>query len=616
MCGIAVLFANDTVKTDSIRRMTDVISHRGPDGEGHVSLFEGRLWLGHRRLAIIDLTATGHQPMSYREDRYWITFNGEIYNYIELREVLEGKGHQFRSDSDTEVLAAAYAEWGKDCLHRLNGMWAFVIADTVTGEVFGARDRFGVKPFYFAADGDRLACASEIKQLREAGFGTGRAERREVANFIVYGRVNIERETLFEGINQLLPGEACSWNIAEGAAGFKVYRYYRPVFNPEMRADGRLEEYQERFNQLLHDAVRVRLRSDVSVGTCLSGGLDSSAITLLKQELITGQSDSHRQKTFTSCFQEREFDEWEYAAAVVSHAGVENYRVFPAMDSLLDELPALSWHQEEPLQSTSVFAQWNVMRLARQQGIKVLLDGQGADEIMAGYHYYIPQYFASLLRAGRVYSFLREAVAMNRTGMLFATRGILRTSLQIPYFFLGLNKFRSMGDRSLLREEDAVLPPCNIAADFQQHQYKDIFGSLQTLLRYEDRNSMAFSIEARTPFLDYRLVELFLEIPGEYKLRGGWTKPFLRQAMMARMPDKVRLRVDKKGFVTPETAWARKNHGRIKEILLAGDYPVGPWIDRNKLSELLASSANTSREMSLLWRLLSVTYWMQAFNIH
>lgn len=616
MCGIAALFACEKTGAELIRRMTDIIPHRGPDGEGHVSLLGGRLWLGHRRLAIIDLTAAGHQPMSYLDGRYWVTYNGEIYNYIELREELEGKGHTFQSDSDTEVLLAAYAEWGRDCLHRFNGMWAFVIADTASGEVFAARDRFGVKPFYYAVAGGRLGCASEIKQLRAAGFGTGRAERREVAKFIVHGTVNAERQTFFEGINQLLPGEACTWNTADGVAGFKVYNYYRPETNLEMRADGKLAEYQERFDWLLRDAVRIRLRSDVSVGTCLSGGLDSSAITLIKQELLDGRKDSHQQKTFTSCFHEREFDEWEYAEAVVNQAGVESHRVFPCMDSLLDEWHEVTWHQEEPVRSTSVFAQWNVMRLAHSKGIKVLLDGQGADEVMAGYHYYIPIYLASLLRAGKGGTLLREAAALKRTGILTASESMSRVVLKTFYYFLGLRILRGRDGESLLRSEYAGSPPLNITADLQSRQYNDIFGPLQTLLRHEDRNSMAFSIEARTPYLDYRLVELFLKIPGEYKFRGGWTKPFLRQAMAGTMPDKVRLRVDKKGFVTPETIWARKNIGRIREILLADECPVGTWVDRRKLSALLASPTAVASKLPLLWRLLSVTYWLQAFKLH
>lgn len=614
MCGIALYFDRSPAGISVIKNMTDMVAYRGPDGEGHVNLMDGRLWLGHRRLAIIDVSDAGHQPMSYGDGRYWITFNGEVYNYIELRAELKNKGYRFHSGSDTEVILAAYQEWGEKCLDRFNGMWAFIIADDETGVVFGARDRFGVKPFYYAVDGDRLGCSSEIKQLRAAGFGSGRADRQEVAKFIAYGDVNVERGTFFEGISQLLPGEAFSWNTGEGMDAFRVFRYYRPAANPDMRADGRLAEYQERFNYLLEDAVRLRLRSDVPVGTCLSGGMDSSSIALITQRLLAEQGGKERQKTFTSCFSDPRYDEWGFAEAIVQKTAADSYRVFPDMDSLLDEWPRVAWHQEEPVRSTSIFAQWNVMRLASGQEIKVLLDGQGADEVMAGYHYYIPIYLASLLGKGMITTFTGELSSLNRTGILAVTEPLYRVFLKTAYYLLGLKGLRGQAARALFNSSYQELRRPDIPSDFQRYQYYDIFSSLQSLLRHEDRNSMAFSIEARTPFLDYRMVELFLMMPGEYKINGGWTKPFLRNAMQGVMPENVRLRVDKKGFVTPEAVWARKNIGQIGEILLQDDSPLEIWVDKQKLRNFVWHNEDAF-DYQTLWKLLSVHHWMRVFSL-
>jgi asparagine synthase (glutamine-hydrolysing) len=625
-----------------IKEMTDDVKYRGPDDEGFACWGNvvgacklpprktvvhkgperenrgGVSWsvaLGHRRLAIVDLSSDGRQPMVSADGSLWIVFNGEIYNHRELRSELAREGYNFSSASDTEVILAAFTKWGEGCLHRFNGMWAFAIYDMKSQSLFASRDRFGVKPFYYAFREGRFGFSSEIKQLRVASFGTGRAERSGVARFLKDGTVNTERQTLFEGIMQLLPGEALQWHMMDGMKAVKLFRYYTPTFNPGMRPDGSLDNYRKQFAFLFQDAVRLRLRSDVPVGMCLSGGLDSSSIVVMANRLLAAQgSNKDQQKTFTSCFNDRSFDEWEYASQIVSATGVDGRRVFPNLDSLWEEIGDLTWHQEEPFRSTSIYAQWNVMRLAQQSKVKVLLDGQGADEVLGGYHNYIPSFLTSLLRSGQLLEGYRDLRAMNRTGVLTATHPPSIVTLRIIRGVLGLNLFRQSALSSLLNPEYGCghMP---IASGFQEILFRDVYGSLQSLLRHDDRNSMAFSIESRTPFLDYRLVELFLQMPGGYKLRDGWTKPFLREAMCGMMPDSVRLRVDKKGFVTPESEWYRSNFERIKSVLLSPHSPLRLWINQTKLTRFLEIDTPSRLMSSVIWPLLGVHFWMARFGL-
>jgi len=646
MCGIAGLVSCDQpLDARLIKQMTDIVNYRGPDDEGFACwgevhntgylpkektvVFEPSrrsegvptlgIAFGHRRLAIVDLSPAGRQPMASHDRRFWIIFNGEIYNYKELREELAAQGHQFTSSSDTEVILASYKQWGEGCLQRFNGMWALAIYDTETFTLFCSRDRFGVKPFYFAVDGDRLGFASEVKQLRAAGFGTGRAHRMNVARFLLHGNVNATRETLFEGIRQLLPGEAIHWHIPEGPKALQVFRYYSPECNPQMKADGHLAWYRESFYHLLTDSVTLRLRSDVPVGTCLSGGLDSSSIVITANRLLNTNGNGHRQKTFTSCFTEAEFDEWNFASRVVSATGVQAHRVFPQMDELWNELPNLVWHQDEPFGSTSIYAQWNVMRLAQHSGVKVLLDGQGADEVMAGYHSFVLDFLTSLARSRQIGQTIRNIREIRKTGILNAAlhsrnSSTLRFGLKAMRRSLGIRSLGTAALTPILKSEYQV-PNQYTATSFQQVLHQDMFGPLQALLRYEDRNSMAFSIEARTPFLDYRIVELFLQMPGVYKLRDGWTKPFLREAMQGAMPEDVRLRVDKKGFVTPEAAWTSRNFDRIRKLLLGTGSPLQVWIDQQPLVQWLSGSTKPIPSQTSLWRLISTHFWMEQFNL-
>ncbi|MGB9881060.1 MAG: asparagine synthase (glutamine-hydrolyzing), partial [Anaerolineae bacterium] len=348
--------------------------------------------LGSRRLAIIDTTPGGHQPMLDQEGGLVIVHNGEIYNYIEIRAELERCGHRFRSNSDTEVLLAAYKEWGPDCLRHLNGMFAFAIWDERRQELFAARDRFGEKPFYYHHDPERafFIFASEIKALLGSGLISPKPNYKAIYRYLVHREIDVGSETVFEGIAALPPAHALSYSRAQGR--LKIWRYWDLDPDAEIRLPHDAA-YAERFLELLTDAVRLRLRSDVPVGSSLSGGLDSSTIVCLIAKKLRGGI----QKTFSARFHDRRYDEGSYIQRVIEWTNVEGHAVYPDPARLPEEIEALTWHQEQPFFSTSIYAQWNVMRLAKEIGVTVLLDGQGGDETLAGYHIYFGPYFRELL---------------------------------------------------------------------------------------------------------------------------------------------------------------------------------------------------------------------------
>src|SRR3989475_1046549 len=400
MCAIAGLYdiSGRALDLSALERMVLVQAHRGPDGEGYVLLdargqerplavvgrladargtrpYRHSIGLGHRRLAIIDLSPLGHQPMTTEDGRCWVTYNGEIYNHVELREELRAKGYRFRSASDTEVLLAAYQEWNESCVTRFNGMFAFAIWDRDRRRLFCARDRMGVKPFYYSWDGARFAFASEIKGLLSAGLRPS-PNQRAVFDYLDGACLDHSEDTFFEGIRQLPPAHTLTVDTQ-----VTVQRYWD--LPPCGEAGLSVRDAAERFRHLFRDAVRLRLRSDVPIGTCLSGGLDSSSIVCVANDLmfvehaVPRELIGERQKTFSSCFEDPAYDERQFIQPVVERTGAEAHYTFPDPKELAESVSRLVWQQDEPFGSTSIFAQWNVMRLAAQRGVKVLLDGQG-----------------------------------------------------------------------------------------------------------------------------------------------------------------------------------------------------------------------------------------------
>lgn len=639
--------------------MADAIQHRGPDDEGYLLLNTDSgahalcggadtatdlclppletatdqpydLGLASRRLAILDLSAAGHMPMSSEDGSCWIIHNGEVYNYLELRQELTRRGHTFRTETDTEVILAAYDEWGEECLSHFNGMWAFALWDSQRQQFFCARDRLGIKPFYYAYQNGTFYFASEIKALVAGGQVPVAPNERAIYNYLAWLDLDYDAETFFDGIYQLPPSH---YLIVRPGQPPAVHRWWDVVPNHGLQAELGPNEAARQTFSLLADAVRLRLRSDVPVGTCLSGGLDSSSIVVLVNHALQDGALApdligERQKTFTSCFEDPRFDEREYAELVLAHTGAERNFVFPNSEGLLAELFDLIWHQDAPINSSNTYAQWCVMRCAAERGVKVLLDGQTGDEVLAGYYNtYCPTYAAQLFRAGHwllAWRELRRGAAI--TG--YPWRDLIGRS-----FYYGLVP-AALQRRLRLRRDNWALAWLNpdFAWRFEGapwpgqatletrtlvgRLYHDTFQFiLPQLLRYEDRNSMAFSIEARLPFSDYRFLEFIFAQPAGYKIRDGWTKWLLRQAMQEHLPAEVCWRRDKKGFVTPEVIWLQEGVSWLRSLFDGNQALSAPYLKvaqiKQRLPQLLAQEPWVGH--SHVWRLVNLEVWLRRF---
>jgi asparagine synthase (glutamine-hydrolysing) len=579
MCGIVGLLGlGENGTRYAVSRAMDSLCHRGPDDaalwcaqEGDVSIA-----LGHRRLSILDLSPAGAQPMLGFDDgamhpaqeveeaaRLAMVYNGEIYNYVELREELRRAGHHFSSTGDTAVLLAAYSEWGEACLQRLNGMFAFALWDRTRQQLFCARDRFGEKPLYYTIDpqGQRFACASEVKALVAAGAVSPELDPRAVYRFFRFGEQAGVADTIWRGVRRLLPGEMLIVDAGGPRLVLRERRYWNVQIG-EARALT-LPQAASRFAELFADSVRIRLRSDVTVGTSLSGGLDSSSV--LCQIHALGKASG--QKAFTARMDDPMLDEGRYVDLVLQRTGVPGFSVVPTADAFLQELDQLAFHQEEPFTSTSVFASYLVHRLAKANGVTVMLDGQGADEYLAGYSHYFSLLLASLAQRGKWLAWRRERRAARDVQGIdpVPTRAALR------YWGRGLASSRPPSRILVDAERDVSFLQGAIRAEFSAEQartvefvgdplkgrlYADLMhGHLQELLRYADRNSMAFSREVRLPFLDHRLVEFSLSLPSGLLLGSGWSKRVLRAAMRDVVPAEILARRDKIGFMAPWAQW-------------------------------------------------------------
>ncbi|MEW6217205.1 MAG: asparagine synthase (glutamine-hydrolyzing), partial [Candidatus Bipolaricaulota bacterium] len=492
--------------------MRDSLSHRGPDDCGSWMSGDRCVGLGNRRLAVIDLSPAARQPMVNDSETVAVVHNGEIYNYLELRRDLQELGHAFHSDSDTEVLLAAYRQWGRSCLGRLNDMFAFAIWDSKTRELFAARDRFGEKPFYYVQlSGRGLLFASEVKALFASRGISPEPEQRSIYRFLAHREIDVGEATLFSGVRALPPAHALVYAPEEDR--LEMWRYW------DLDPDHRISlpndvEYAEHFLELLTDAVRLRLRSDVPVGSSLSGGLDSSTIV----GLVSREVERGNQKTFSARFHDPLLDEGNHIQRVVAHTGVRDCMTWPDPERIPEEMPTITWHQEHPFFSTSIYAQWNVMRLARDENVTVLLDGQGADEALAGYHTYYGPYFRGLLQAcrvGRLTKDFLDYVSVHGTGVLPVVLfsllpDCMRHSVRkrVRPLALASDWERQWIHRNREEQHNPFRDPLHRAL------YETLTRTmLPALLRYADRNSMAFSREIRLPFLDHRLVEFLFAIP-------------------------------------------------------------------------------------------------------
>lgn len=589
MCGIAGILSwqADQALAAELKSMTDALAHRGPEGEGGWTNGSGQVHLGHRRLSIIDLSPAGAQPMHY-PGQYSIVYNGEIYNYKEIREDLLKKGFSFHTQTDTEVILAAYAYYKEACLQHFDGMFAFALWSEQEQTLFAARDRFGEKPFFYHHHKDRFVFASEIKALWLAGIPRT-ANQKMLYNFLTLGYTTNPAdgaETFYRGVYKLPAASYLHYHLSTGQLAIKSYWKLSagtvtddpglrisqsgrsdtgmPAVKPSSpRNKSGENSIIERFTELLHRSVARRLRSDVPVGTSLSGGLDSSSIVAVMKQLVEASGSPAVIKTFSAVFPGYEKDEAHFIRAVQERLEVENYQTQPTAADMVQQFDQLCYHQDEPFISSSIWAQFCVFRLAREQQVTVLLDGQGADEILAGYDKYYPWYWQELfaynrpslgeeLRAARDASVQKSWSWKNR---LVARFPALARNLQMA-FRKGKQRRTPDLHTDFVRNYGQSYYQVPLPGKLENVLwFNTCCSGLEELLRYADRNSMAHGREVRLPFLSHELVEFVFSLPARYKIREAWTKWVLRRSIDNRLPERIVWRRDKIGFEPPQKQW-------------------------------------------------------------
>ncbi|HZH95206.1 MAG TPA: asparagine synthase (glutamine-hydrolyzing), partial [Flavisolibacter sp.] len=558
MCGIAGIVSGAPVEAERVKAATASLIHRGPQSNGFYFNEEGTTALGHRRLCIIDLSSAANQPMLYA-GRYTIVYNGELYNYIELRATLLQRGFSFTSQSDTEVVVASYAAYGKECLKDFDGAFAFAIWDNQDQTLFAARDRLGEKPFFYAFDGEELVFASEMKALWKAGIKQ-EVNARMMYNFLTIGYTSNPyepAETFYEGVYRLPAASHLTYTLKTKQATVEKYWQVAIHLNEKISET----EAIETFTYLFNDSIKKRLRSDVGIGTSLSGGLDSSAIVAFCEK--NGNSQ-YTHQCFTAAFAGYEKDELLYARLVANRFGLAHTIVETNGNDIVRLMSEVMQYQEDPILSASALVQYKVYEAANQNGVTVLLDGQGADEILAGYHKYYKWYWQELYRRNKLTASTEVSTAKaigiqesfgltSRTAALFPQlAAALQQSKKKKEAFQStdLNRDFAFSNKEHLYYSLPVNADLNSALYFNTFNY-----GLEELLRLADRNSMAHSVEVRLPFLSHELVGFLFTLPPHFKINGGWSKWLLRKTVEPMLPKEIVWRRDKTGFEPPQMAW-------------------------------------------------------------
>jgi asparagine synthase (glutamine-hydrolysing) len=612
VCGISGIwaYADHHLPAARFDAFVDTLAHRGPDGRGVRSFEDVRLWLGHRRLSILDVSEKGNQPMSYAAGRFWLTYNGEVFNYLELRDELRRLGHTFESDTDSEVVLAAYAEWGPACQLRFNGMWAFAIWDAWKRSLFLSRDRFGVKPLHYRNEGGSFSFASELKAFLALPDVSGALDETIMAETL--GNINGQEstaETLLVGVKRL-PG---GYSMCVDADGQVSIERWWITLDHLPKVDSSFERQAEEFGRKFTDACRLRLRSDVPVATSLSGGLDSSAVACTVAQLAKRGDVEHApsdwQQAFVAQFPGSDLDETKFAMTVVDATQLKAH-YHPVDDALaLRDIEKLIFDYEG-IYWVPLVGPWSIYREMRNSGIRVSLDGHGADEMLGGYHFFVERALDAAMSSEfdfRRYIDLKRVLAglaggsgqVTRAGVMGDVRWLLKKQLvrlqlleplrgqvarlRSVYRHLSapltLSEFR--GERLASSGVEPILAPrsgqrrlYDESTDVQTHGLSPLSAMLHswfhgsvlpTILRSYDRASMAHGIEVRMPFMDWRLVTYAFALPEKSKIGNGYTKRVLREAMKGTMPEDIRLRTRKIGFTSPLDQWAR---GALKEWLL------------------------------------------------
>jgi asparagine synthase (glutamine-hydrolysing) len=590
MCGIAgIAFHpdNQQFQNKSLIGASHALQHRGPDDEGYmivcdaepVRLFGDETFsdsklkyslrpirectkpfhvgLVHRRLSIIDLSAAGHQPMCDSTQRFWLVFNGEIYNYKSLRKELEALGHSFMSHSDSEVLLHAYMQWNTQCENYLNGMWAFVIYDSQQETLFASRDRIGVKPLYYAHQHNFLAFASEQIVFHKSGWLPFEVNKEAVFDFLHRDELEAKPEGFFKHIIELPPAHHFIYDIRTGK--LELNKYEQSSYNEaiEIPNEQKTLTYIEQVREKTIHAIQEHLQSDVPVGTCLSGGLDSSILVRVIQHL-----HNEEQHAFHATFSKKEINETHYAIDVVQHTKIKLHTIEPTTEDLAKDLEKVLLAHQLPLRSFSSYAQYRVLQLAAQQGVKVMLDGQGADELFGGYYRYLINYFSDARRAGgkKLVQRLEKEIFTDSAELKKFKNFTLRQYIKagsLGSILDAMNPSHKLLNKDLFKHHTTATKQTEVYDSLNKRLHTDFYGLyLKEILYREDRNAMAHRIESRVPFADDKaLATLVFSIPGLYKIQAGQTKYLLREAFKDLLPPSVYSRRDKLGFASPNNEW-------------------------------------------------------------
>ncbi|HOY33204.1 MAG TPA: asparagine synthase (glutamine-hydrolyzing) [Bacteroidales bacterium] len=664
MCGIAGILKIEPSApevTASLHKMADKLRHRGPDDEGYVCFGNNNtyvcggkdtqqgawdmnlsyavqdnietvpggqfLGLAHRRLAVIDLSPAGHQPMCNDSKTVWVVFNGEIYNYWEIREELESKSVQFKSSSDVEVLLRAYEHWGLDFLSKLNGMWSFVLYDTESACLIGCRDRFGVKPFYYINSKRFFAFASEQKALLQLSSGVS-VNPAAVFDYLMHSRVERTEDGLYTDIRELLPSHYMIYDLNTNQ--MEITRYYNLEYNT---SSGRFDtaDSQKIIHQVkekIERAVTLRLRSDVNVGFCLSGGIDSSSIIGVSQKINARnplRQLSGKLHAFTADCDEKSINELHWAEQVVKKHDLNWHTCRCHAEDLFDELENIIYYQDAPLFSTSTYAQSSVMKLARENNITILMDGQGGDELFAGYVPFFISYYAGLLRRFRLYQLGAEIACMKSSPLDFNTlirslakvilSGIMPHSVWHAFIKNHHKELEYLNNDLTDTAKPAAEKPDGTGRTLNSALFEYFTnGYLRHLLRWEDRCSMQYSVESRTPFADdIDLIEYVFSVPSVYKIHKGRSKFLLREAMYDVLPETIYRRSDKLGFATPQDMWLVQSEKKVKNIIHElASFDTEKFADSGKLLKnwnMIFSENGNSRLRYFVWRYVNFLLW-------
>lgn len=635
MCGITGYISVDgTFNPSLFQRATDIISHRGPDSQGyfcatkdniHASTGEGfscqfepstvRAALGFRRLSIVDLSKIGDQPMCDQSRSLWIVFNGEIYNYLELREQLETLGYRFVSNTDTEVILSAYHEWGTACLEKLNGMWAFAIVDTRNKEVFCARDRFGIKPFNYYFDGRKFVFGSEVKQVLNLVPGNGVENESSIFDFLVFGAKNHSTNTFYKNIQELRGGEAIRLKFGDSERlKLNKWQWWDIAYEPYV---GSIDEASEEFLELLSDSIRIRLRSDVPVGTALSGGLDSAAIV----SLIDGLS-SDTQNTFTVYSDNEQFNELPAAELVINKFDTNSHPIKYGIQNI-ELMEKMTSHHDQPLNSAKNIAGWILYEGVKARGITVNLNGQGADELMSGYS--LPPHSLAVLSnfrsmnfkhafADSVAGFRNSPNSLNRTLRIFLVDAIKLCVGESGYRY-NSKKYKSLFETNRFESHisnSKFLQSMREGKKFDEIQKDIVYRQLKTtvipgLLHNIDRDSTAHSLEARVPFLDYRLAQFLFNMPVKFHLANGYSKYLFRRSVDEIVPREIVWNNAKKGFSMPTNKYLETGKSYISSLIEESDGGGILNITEFRRSESSLRKNNTG----LYWRYICILMWMR-----